>query len=596
VKKTSNQPDSIGTRLHGCHLNSKPWSRRRLLKGAGAILSTGLAGSGFNALKAQGNPKMAVPRNQKRPQALLGNKRRLLYNYDAWGPFLKGHSIEKINENIDVFSNTQITTVMLSPNAGQSLTYPSKVGEMCHSRELTQEQQAVLYKGMGEVFGKATEGIAALWQKQRIDAFGLLVQRAQRQGLEVFGSFRMNDVHMAQMQDGQGPYTDRFYREHAKWRVPGSWALNYGIPEVRQYRLAQLEELVRRYPLHGLELDFLRGIPYFSSDLVIQSELVKPETATRSIPGFPRDMAEMSAPLMTAFVKDVRRMTERVSRETGRRILLSARVPSSLSGCRRVGLDPIAWHQEGCLDFLTVGYFLHLFYDLPIDEFKAALPKFTIYGSVDYIVGGPYIDKYLYARDGSAEIYRGAAAALLARGADGVMLFNMYVCRGNDPDPKGKDWRHDEPVEVLKDLRDLDSLEGKAKLYLVDYRFDLFDRPFYDVKAQLPQETAPDLPLVTRMCLGEKRVSNKKLTLRVVAERLAPEVVVRVQMNGVEQEAARPATQSHLFPEPYDQMPLDLKDCLDFSIRPEDARFGMNEVTVLSSVRLKIMRVELAIV
>jgi hypothetical protein len=299
---------------------------------------------------------------------------------------------------------------------------------------------------------------------------------------------------------------------------------------------------------------------------------------------------------MTSFIKEVRTMTERVSRETGRRILLSARVPSSLSGCRRVGLDPAAWHQERCLDFLTVGYFLHLFFDLPIDQFKTALPGLAIYGCVDYIVGGPYIDKYLYARDGSAEIYRGAAAALLARGADGIVLFNMYVCRGNDPDPKGKNWRHDEPVEVLKHLRDLDSLERKAKLYLVDYRFDLFDRSFCDVPAQLPQESAPDLPLAARVCLGEKRLSDKKLTLRVAAEKLAPEVVVRVQMNGAGQEAARPATQSHLFPEPYDQMPLDLKDCLDFNIRPEDTRFGMNEVSVLSSVRLKIIRIELAIV
>jgi hypothetical protein len=260
-----------------------------------------------------------------------------------------------------------------------------------------------------------------------------------------------------------------------------------------------------------------------------------------------------------------------------------------------VGLDPIAWHQAGCLDFLTVGHFLHLFYDLPIEQFRTVLPGLTIYGCVDYIVGGPYLDKYLYARDGTAEIYRGAAASLLARGADGIMLFNMYVCRGNDPDPKGKDWTHDVPVEVLKDLRDLDSLEDKAKLYLVDYRFDLFDREFHDVKAQLPQETAPDLPLATRMCLGEKRLTNKKLTLRVVAKELPPEAIVQIQMNGILQEPARPATQSHLFPEPYDQMPPDKTQCLDFRIRPEDAKFGMNEVTVLSSVSLTIRQIELSV-
>jgi len=563
------------------------WTRRKWLQtGATSLLSASWV--------AGGQKKKAQPSHVG--HGTKSEPRRLLYNYDAWGPFLKGHSTEAIHRNIDLFSGTQVTTVMLSPNAGQSLSYPSQVGEMCNSRPLDSEQQAILHKGMGEVFAKATEGIAELWQKQRIDTFGLLVQRALSQGLEVFGSFRMNDVHMAHMQDGQGPYTDRFYREHPEWRVPGSWALNYGIPEVRQHRLAQLEELVRRYPLHGLELDFLRGIPYFPSDSAVQSQLVTPETATRSTPGFPRDMAETSIPMMTAFVKEVRQMTNRVSRETGRNILLSARVPSSLAGCRRVGLDPVGWHQEKCLDFLTVGYFLHLFFDLPVDLFKAALPGLTIYGCVDYIVGGPYIDKYLYARDGSAEIYRGATAALLARGADGVMLFNMYVCRGNDPDPKGKDWRHDEPLEVLKDLRDLDSLEGKPKLYLVDYRFDLFDRTFYDTKAQLPQDTTPEIPLVTRLWIGEKRLNDRKITLRVAAENLAPGTIVRVQINGLGQEAAKPATRSHLFPEPYDQMPLKLKDCVDFGIRPEDMRFGVNEITVLSSTPLRISRIELATV
>jgi hypothetical protein len=40
----------------------------------------------------------------------------------------------------------------------------------------------------------------------------------------------------------------------------------------------------------------------------------------KSVPSFPRDLAESSAPIMTSFIKDVRQMTERVSREIGRKI------------------------------------------------------------------------------------------------------------------------------------------------------------------------------------------------------------------------------------------------------------------------------------
>ena len=563
------------------------WTRRKWLQtGAAGLLTSGTFGA------TSQNPGSAQRNASKEPAP----PRRLLYNYDAWGPFLKGHSMEAIHRNIDLFAGTQVTTVMLSPNAGQSVSYPSQVGDMCHSRPLSAEQRTILYKGMGEVFAKATEGVAELWQRQKVDAFGLLVQRALSRGMEVFGSFRMNDVHMAQMEDGKGPYTDQFYRDHPEWRVPGSWALNYGVAEVQQYRLAQLEELVRKYPLQGLELDFVRGVPYFASDLPQQAQLNMPSKATRSIPGFPRDLAENSVPVMTSFIRDVRKMTERVSRETGRKILLAVRVPSSLWGCRRVGLDTVAWHREKSLDFLTVAHFLHLFYDLPIDEFKSAMPGLSIYGCIDYIVGGPYINRYLYARDASAEIYRGAAAALLARGADGILLFNMYVSRGNDPDPKGKDWRHDEPLEVLREVRDLASLERKPKLYLVDYKWDLFDKPFYDVKAQLPQQTAPDLPLTVRICLGETQLSGKQLTLRVVAESLPAGSVVRIQINGVGQGASRAASQPLLFPEPYNQMPPEPSQCLDFLIRAEDVKFGLNEVAVLSSLPLIIQQIELSVI
>src|SRR6516165_10348224 len=104
----------------------KGFTRRRLFRGAGNVVVAGLAGSSLKDFMAQENSKGTLGHTQRRTERPLTGKRRLLYNYDAWGPFLKGHSTEKINANIDVFLNTQVTTVMLSPNAGQSLTYPSK--------------------------------------------------------------------------------------------------------------------------------------------------------------------------------------------------------------------------------------------------------------------------------------------------------------------------------------------------------------------------------------------------------------------------------------------------------------------------------------
>lgn len=568
-------------------------SRRKLLQ-FGA--TSALLGLDSPALLGSNENRAGVRQNS--PSALRGRPRRLLYNYDAWSPFLQGFSPDEIYKNIDMFLGTQVTTVMLSPNAGQSVVYPSQVGEMSHSVEITPEERADIYKAMGETAAKAAEGVAQLWKEKHVDAFGIVVERAVAKGFETFVSFRMNDVHMVTIREGQGPYTDAFYRQHPEWRIPGTRYLNYAIPEVRRHRLEQLEELIRRYPVDGLELDFQRGLPYFPGEGGIIDERPANKTVTPWSPhiprGFPEEYAEKNAALMTGFVREVRQMTERVSRERGRKILLAARVPSSLSGCRRGGLDPVAWDQERSLDFLSISHFLHLFFGFPVEEFKSALPGLKVYASVDYLVGGPLLDGYFYPRDGTAEIYRGASSTLLAKGADGIYLFNMFACRENGFGPKGEDWNHNEPAEVLKEIGDLSTLEGRDKLYLTDSRFDMDDRPFYDAIATLPREASPEVPLIVAMTIGEKKPAAQTFTLRLVTAKLPEGAILGLQVNGHGQGTGTRATQPHLFPESYDRMPPDPALCLDFTVRGNDLRYGANEIAVLSSHSITVNSIELA--
>ncbi len=288
-------------------------------------------------------------------------------------------------------------------------------------------------------------------------------------------------------------------------------------------------------------------------------------------------------------------MTRRVAKEKGREIILCARVPSSLSGCRRVGLDPVAWHQRGCLDFITVGRFLQVYFDLPLAEYKRALPGLPVHASIDYIVGGAYVDRYLYARDNSAEIYRAAAAALYAQGADGLTLFNMFAARVNGNDPQGKNWNHLEPLEVLQELGDPATLEDRDKLYLVDATFKIFDLRFFDCHAALPVVTAPDSPLLVKMILAEKAPEKRKLRLRVVLESAVAGVALLVQLNGHTQGTGKPVTEGHLFPEPYDQKPPLPEHCLDFTVAAECLNYGANEIAVLASAPVTVVSIELAV-
>ena len=517
--------------------------------------------------------------------------RRLIYNYDAWGPFIRPQTIEDLRENVQLFDGSQVTTVMLGPNFGQSMCYPSEVSEMCHWREHTPEEKKEFHHRMGPRFARASEWVAEKWRKDGVDAFGALVQGVVDNGLEAFATIRMNDVHCLVLDDRKGPYTDKFYRDHPDYRLQQSGGLNYAIPAVRAHRIACFEEMVRRYPFKGMELDFVRGVPFFPGD----NPPNDPHEGEHPIT-YPRDYSEGYCPIMTGFIGEIRAMFDRVGQELDRKIELCVRVGSSLSGCRRVGLDPIDWHERGYLDFLTVGRFLQIQYELPISSFKRALPGLPVLTTIDsYLTceGQHFVS--VYPRDASAEMFRGAAAALYAQGSDGISLFNMYVCRGNNRDSAGKEWAHLEPREIISEVGDPVTLEGTAKLYVVDAVSPLFNHPFVDPQSGLPGEASPRFPLVTKMFVGEKNAVTRKCVLRIRTNKPMLAVQLTVQVNGHGLGFGAPATTSQLFAEPYDQTVPEPERSRDFLVNGGHLIYGENEIVVLAAEPLTITNIEMSV-
>jgi len=239
---------------------------------------------------------------------------------------------------------------------------------------------------------------------------------------------------------------------------------------------------------------------------------------------------------------------------------------------------------------------LKLHYALPIAEYKQALPGLPVCSTIEYILGGSGAHGvYIYPRDGTAEAYRGAAAAHYAQGSDGIYLFNFYVTRGNGLDPTGRDWSHTEPVEVLKQVGDPATLDGTDKLYLVDTVSPLFDFRFVDARELLPAALTPDAPLLATMIVAEKNAAARTCTLRVVTAKPEPAALIMVQVNGRLQGPAQMATTPRLFEEPYDQDAPEVVRCRDFPVRGADLQFGANEIAVLSSVPVTITAIELAV-
>ena len=92
-----------------------------------------------------------------------------------------------------------------------------------------------------------------------------------------------------------------------------------------------LEEIVNRYDLDGLELDFMR-FPYHFR---IGHELEGGE-------------------ILTAWLLEVRGLTDAAAKRLGHPVQLAVRVPAEPETARQMGLDAVRWAREGLVDLVTV--------------------------------------------------------------------------------------------------------------------------------------------------------------------------------------------------------------------------------------------------
>jgi YVTN family beta-propeller protein len=201
--------------------------------------------------------------------------------------------------------------------------------------------------------------------------------------------------------------------------IVGTWlpgGLNYAVPEVRAYRLAQFREVLERYDVDGLDLDFQRFPCYFK-------------------PGEERTHRGV----MTQFMREIRELTNEIAARRGKPLLLTARVLAVPEQNLAVGLDPVTWAHEGLLDFVTVSHYLRNDFTLPVSEWRKALPHgMPIYASVEY-------EPFPWP-------YRHLARQLYAEGADGLMLFNFFARRESG--------RKEPYTFLFKELGDPDTILG----------------------------------------------------------------------------------------------------------------------------------------
>ena len=259
------------------------------------------------------------------------------------------------------------------------------------------------------------------------DPYGIIVGILKEAGIAVVPNYRMNDHH-----GSPGSWT-AWEREHQEWslgRDTGAWKsfkvvgdrgwreigdlrqMDYAIEGVRARRLAILREIVDRYPVDGLQLDFGRSAPFLSEP--------KREKAT----------------YMTQFVRAVRSMLDEVGKERGQHLMLAAAVPWDIAYCTQEGLDIKQWVDEGLLSYVSPGEWIYIDYNIPYSDWTALTEGSgcKVYPMLMSNVSSPAAvteGKRIWLGGEFQEFdppkIRALSESAYSQGVDGIMFYNMYV-------------------------------------------------------------------------------------------------------------------------------------------------------------------------
>jgi len=257
---------------------------------------------------------------------------------------------------------------------------------------------------------------AAKLVKDGDDPLEIVYARLRAAGIPTLAGFRLNDHHgcgwtpwmQAHISWSLGQDTgDR------GWRAVGDLRqMDYAVAGVRERYLAVLGEILTRYELDGLQLDFGRTAPFVSAPKREQGRL------------------------LTQFLRDARGLVDRWARTAaGGRGRLGAIVPWDLEFCAREGIEVTTWLREGLLDHVSPGEWYYNDWNLPIHRW-ADITRGTGCALVPLIMGsvsgrphsGFERKNVMLLRDNDvldAPKARALAETYCDQGAEGINFYNV---------------------------------------------------------------------------------------------------------------------------------------------------------------------------
>jgi hypothetical protein len=432
------------------------------------------------------------------------SKRRLIYYSDArhyhfycYDPPMR---IEDARIPVEEVAGTGVDTFVYGFGLGPNVFHLTEVGEIIGARHDVFRDSGPRMPALP--FWRTHNNVMSL-KERGLDINDVLADRAHEKGMEFFGSFRLTHSNPPEATDAYDTW--QFRIDHPEWCIKGEGkhCFNWVYPEVRAERFAIIEEAVNKYDLDGFEID-LTFAPYY----------------------FEKDEIAANRPILTEFLRDVRKVVEAKGKERGRPMALGARVLPSMSANLDRGFDLSVWLEEGLLDFvvpMVYGAWLQTNADYPFEWLLEPASKSgcAVYPALQSRLEAE-MESTRPAYWASIDHYRAAAAAYWQKGGDGLYLpwFEW---------PVGPEQR-----QVLCEIHDPELIKEKPKRYVVVRQCEECEEFGYGAPLPLTLELGQQPPgQLTPVYIADDS-ERAEATLRLRIANTTSHDSIGVTLNGVE--------------------------------------------------------------
>ncbi len=379
-----------------------------------------------------------------REKKLSTGKKSVAGMADFWSlVFVTGETDQKVTKRlVDNYKTAGLDTLYFQINADAVVHYPSKVAQMFG------------FKSSGEPREQASAFEKLLDDH---DPLKVASEYARVKGITFMPWFRVtNEQHL----DNESlEYVKNFKAEQirgADGQLERWPSLAY--PQIREYKLAIIREILTNYKVDGILLDFQRTMPVIGyEEPIVKTYLEKYKVDVMAVPSERSSMRwkRFRAAYVTEFVKGVRSLLDEAGKKQGVRLKLAVRVTPRDNLWK--GLDVEYWVRKGMVDILIPSNYTWFDPAMPLTPFIKMVKgtKCKVCPAINPFFAGGDDDAEHHPNKAAKEVaeiiikrcsqgasneeYMKAALDDYAQGADGVVFYEAETMTHIPPLFPGRD-------------------------------------------------------------------------------------------------------------------------------------------------------------